>query len=524
MTDLTSLTGRPTDRRDSLARLIGQAASKPSADGQRTAASAASGLAGPAASAVLTDPIVPAITADPPPPAVEPDDPLPIYFFGDHNTAYYCLKKEQIAGRLEPGAVLVHFDTHADIPAEVGYKRTIVAPVSVGCGCDGLEPDQAAQACSLYSAKLINVANWIIPALWDGSVSEVYWVLPEYIKDSDRFWANYWIQPEVWAYLLLRRQDISYNPLMSDRSSVRFRVGAVRNDQLSFLYFSPDDPPPELDVEDLRWVTVHKVYAGWLPDFRAEARPIVLDIDADYFANTGWETDGGACYHPSSGRVRKEVREFLRLLQDKDLVPAAITFSRSPEYCPTRLVDDIEEEMAAGLSRLFPAGRFERLAPSYSLTLVHFARCLSNFLEGNQTLFALVFRLDLSGEQRAAVCADLNDAKIKLEMRYINEDNPTTPRDLGPAKSRSLANNVTNRFLPPPGCEKVKKLKVRRGDYGWFIDRAEDYGLKEIAADLRQIQTLQNDPASDWAVLSVLYKEVWGLLQPYASYLKDQNP
>ena len=176
------------------------------------------------------------------------------------------------------GRVIIHVDTHSDL------MRSRI--------------------------KRESIADFLNTVLAQGQCSEIYWVLPDWTKDSkvkDTFWNNN-------SYKLL---------FLDDKTEDTFYV---KNGNVFFT------KPEDLDGS-YKTVKFHKVTIDDLPSFAAK-KNVQLDIDSDYFSNTGFDTAGEvlANNNPSTTELSENLQTFTRKLEDKGINPEIVTLARSPNY------------------------------------------------------------------------------------------------------------------------------------------------------------------------------------------------
>jgi hypothetical protein len=198
----------------------------------------------------------------------------------NHNQAldaYGVAAQQKLIDPSKP-MTMIHADTHSDIHGQKATEESI--------------------------------ANYINKAMKDGSVDRVIWAMPD-----EAF------KPENKEHFL-SSDPASRHYMANDRTSDTIYV----NKDTGEMKFASDNPKPE-DVKDWRKVEFQKMKMSDLPDMKG--KNVWLDIDADYFANSGHDTNGGVKI-PFKGE--KGFEDFTAALKDKNVQPNLTTCARSPEY------------------------------------------------------------------------------------------------------------------------------------------------------------------------------------------------
>ncbi|NDD30092.1 MAG: hypothetical protein EB084_17690 [Proteobacteria bacterium] len=205
-------------------------------------------------------------------------------FARDHNCdldTVALLRARKLTG--EKPLVLVHIDYHADIMRNNEH----------------------------ISIRHEGIGNYINRLISDATVSEVYWVLPDHSASAEQrhlFWDE------------SRSVDVYFNDGPRDQT----------------LWVDPRDGHIAFsrphDVRGLRAVQVHKRLLSQLPSFATLDAPLWIDIDADFFSNTGLWTRGKASLHYGPGQLEQELARFVRTLREKGARPALTTGCLSPGF------------------------------------------------------------------------------------------------------------------------------------------------------------------------------------------------
>lgn len=283
---------------------------------------------------------------------------IPVYFFDEHNEAFYYWHKARHEGFMDKPLDLVHVDAHDDMAMKDQLKRSLYFDPS-----SGEDPDS-------YYRRLaeneLEIANFIRPAVLTGVIKNVFVVFPA--------WRN--IKKG-------KNRKTSVCSVFGDGMNLRHGVVPEGITEKAFP-----------DLVQYRFKTLH---AGDLP----KNRRVILDIDMDYFAcrdsifNTfsftlditreqfeqrhvilkdkGYsfsglefsfhEEDGNfkavvshrkspeKVHLPDQDEIRTEMKKLFSVLQEKRIRPAMITVSRScySGYCPEDYVEFIESELKTSL-------------------------------------------------------------------------------------------------------------------------------------------------------------------------------
>jgi hypothetical protein len=212
-----------------------------------------------------------------------PPKPKAIDFCIHHNQALDAIDKAQNEGLIEKGATLVHVDTHSDIQLNKSFSGAIAGYVNR------------------------------LPA--DGSVNEIYWVVPDNLPIRK----NQSNDPFVGSYsgaLALNSKPPYSTTLFVAKDGL---ASTTRDD------FTKD--------EKIRSIPLHICRARDLPDF-AKKSNIILDIDADYFSNSGHDTASSYTHNPSTSELARDLESFGRYLRKSNLTPKLTILAKSPAYLP----------------------------------------------------------------------------------------------------------------------------------------------------------------------------------------------
>lgn len=106
----------------------------------------------------------------------------PVFLFEDHDESYFLWREHG-----KHGKVVLHVDAHFDF-ADEGLDPPLLARIA---SCRSLEDLRALRGDDPYLWAGIHVGNYLYPALHDGTVALIYWVLPPFlIQGSFLDWAR----------------------------------------------------------------------------------------------------------------------------------------------------------------------------------------------------------------------------------------------------------------------------------------------------------------------------------------------
>jgi hypothetical protein len=202
-----------------------------------------------------------------------------------------------VDGKLGASARLtvIHFDTHSDMH---------------------VYPDPT------VNTDREDISDFINRLLTDGRVAEVYWVLPDW-TEGPAYRDTFWQAP-------LPAKADSYAEGPRD-----LEVFVDRANRLLYFGTRPGD------AAELERVVVHKVLLRDLPDFRTR-RDVYLEIDGDYFSNTGFDTPRRGRVNPTRAELFGNFSSVAKTLAARGVRPLIASWCLSPNY--TAPEDEIDEE------------------------------------------------------------------------------------------------------------------------------------------------------------------------------------
>lgn len=236
-----------------------------------------------------------------------------------HDAALKAIEKAKEKGIVivDKPITLLHFDTHSDI-----YKE---------------------------DTRLINYGNWINKAIKDGTVNEIYWVMPEWSKNGSKF-------EKLWT----NQDDMGNAEYFLSDSKTEYSF-YVEKETAGLSFKKPEGF--DANSEKYRVVHLHKITIEELPDMKGKDN-VMLDICGDYFSCNGSDIiekervkvdpskiPGMDSPYPIPHMVVAEEKRIIKRLtiqdmhkadkklfyqlEKKNIKPVIYTGAESPEYVPT---------------------------------------------------------------------------------------------------------------------------------------------------------------------------------------------
>ncbi len=407
-------------------------------------------------------------------------DAVPVAYFGDHLHAYYNWHLAISNMRQSRPVTLLHFDTHPDMRG-TGYR-----PVPDVYG-------ESVHDRKRYAEDFLSLANFIDAAIYDRMFESAFWILPEWAKGGSGMFAGYWnLTPVSYQaqHLYSERKDfelcfaIRHQEVAGRRGFDTFNAGVC-------------DKFSEGDLVQKSF-PFRKSYLDELPDMTD--RSVILDIDMDWFCNTGWDT--AEAIHSEfdcAAAMPGAIDSLIASLKEKNISPIGVTIATSPDYFPTEATS---EGLYLLLSGLIESGVVENPelhsgTPSHSANVAYFARSLYNFIQ---------HRIEnpevKDGEP--FVC-ELN--QVDESLGYVHS--PVSTRD----ETKSMPSSWSE------SCRKIPFACVA-GDYFQYIHMARELGLLKLAGALEEFERGGSISESDLlAILSPLLSNV-----PYQEFQIECRP
>lgn len=190
---------------------------------------------------------------------------------------------------------IIHFDTHSDL---------------------WVYPDPSAYALNQ------DISDFLNTVVLKGVVEEIYWVLPDWTRE-ERYAKTFWSV----------KMPHEAGPYAEGPRTLRI----FADSNADALYFGS---PPQA-APDLPMARYHKVLLRELPDFTSRDN-IYLEIDGDYFSNTGFDTNLQGRMNPDRGQMVAAFATAAATLARLGVKPRFTSWSLSPNY--TAPEDELDQE------------------------------------------------------------------------------------------------------------------------------------------------------------------------------------
>lgn len=232
------------------------------------------------------------------------DGPYMIAHFENHKDAYIYWRMAREKMLMHDNMTLVHFDAHHDMDCMVGmYYEEWLSTYTL----------------SPREVKGITNATFIDAAVNEGLVSDIWWVMPDYL-----YWGQHFDQVETFVNQGEPTRFYKY---------VRFCDCQKEGNHIACTLMDVHQVAPPLPTPDKytkTHVRVHFVTLDMLPRFEEE---VLLDIDTDYFINL-LDISRYPDYFYQDGFVRPwtSVEKVMKVLTDTQIKSRVVTIAVSPAY------------------------------------------------------------------------------------------------------------------------------------------------------------------------------------------------
>lgn len=263
--------------------------------------------------------------------------PYMLAHFDNHRDAYIYWRIARERGLIHNGMTLVHFDAHSDMDCVIGdYYEQWLATYQRG-------PEDV---------EGVTNATFVSAAVTEGLVTEIWWVLPDYLYWSERFDCieTFISNGEPRTFY----KYVKYCDCQEENNHVVCTLMQVHT-------VAP--PLLTLDMYEKTEARVHFVTIGMLPQFEEE---VLLDVDTDYFINR-LDIDRYPDYFYNQGEITPwiTIERFMRVLHRIRIRSRVATVAVSPYYTHEEyhyLSNVVADELDRYLSFLYPTritGRFQ---------------------------------------------------------------------------------------------------------------------------------------------------------------------
>lgn len=308
----------------------------------------------------------------------------------DHNgvlDAYKCAKEQKLIDNNKQ-MTLLHFDSHSD----------------------------------MYKGKNISckdtIANYVNTLAQKGDVKDIYWVIPNQIKnskDSD-----------------IRKKLFKNN--FNDNTPQAINIGP--KDETLYIgkdsenYGFTNKKPKDYTLDKYRTIRFHCVTIDELPSFKGKDN-LMVDIDADYFSNSGHDTIANAKVN-FGDKLPEQLDKFTEILDKKSIKPVLTTMALSPKYCVNGL-----NTVRNFFSNVAKSSKVDDLVVGYSNTDCPWGHG-ATILKGENLELDLINKLDNidinSENPNSTIPLDANSseykAAIEATMQTYSTDDKTASRIL----------------------------------------------------------------------------------------------
>ncbi len=190
---------------------------------------------------------------------------------------------------------IIHFDTHSDLHAY---------------------PDPA------VNTDREDISDFMNRLATDGRIADVYWVLPEWTRDPE-YRARYW------------ETGLPNEPAAYVEGPKVLEIFADLAQRLLYFGTAP------AGASNIATVRFHKVLLDELPDFTGRS-DVYLEIDGDYFSNTGFDTNLQGHSNPTRDEMLANFATVADTLNARGVRPLIASWCLSPSY--TALEDELDQE------------------------------------------------------------------------------------------------------------------------------------------------------------------------------------
>jgi hypothetical protein len=262
-------------------------------------------------------------------------NPYMLAHFDNHKDSYLYWRMARERGLIHNGMTLVHFDAHSDMDCVVGdYYDLWLKTHQLG-------PEKV---------EGVTNATFISAAVSEGLVSEIWWVLPDYL-----YWGERFDCVETFVSNGEPRTFYKY---------VRYCDCQKEDDHVVCTLMQVHQVAPPLitlDAYEKTEARVHFVTIGMLPHFDKE---VLLDVDTDYFINT-LDIDRYPDYFYNQGKITPWITmdRFMYVLNRTHIRSRMVTIAVSPPYTYKEyhyLSYVVADELDHYLSLLYPTEIEER--------------------------------------------------------------------------------------------------------------------------------------------------------------------
>lgn len=283
----------------------------------------------------------------------------PVYVFDEHNEAYYYWHKAKYEGYINEPLDLFHIDAHSDMMNSDGIHNSIYFP-----------NDSQVDYLEYYdniAKNEFNVGNFIIPAILNGLVKNVYYIFPKWknhqVKRMKNNISSMFGEGKLFKHCLKINKNTdprlfqalpdfkhyNYSLLPIDRVPKAKKV--ILDIDLDYFACS-DSSPSQMSFELEITKEQFRKKDGFLQDENLKSAGLdvkFLEKDERFYARIANKRgeDGSKSYLPSRPEIVSEIDRLITTLKVRKIRPAVVTISRSctSGFCPKNYAEFIETEL-----------------------------------------------------------------------------------------------------------------------------------------------------------------------------------
>jgi hypothetical protein len=295
----------------------------------------------------------------------QPRKPIPIYFFDEHNEAFYYWQKAKHEGHILEPLDLFHIDAHDDMLVPEIFQDSLYP---------GVAPHNGYLEYWLnFTKNELEIENFIIPAILNGLVKNVYFISPKWRKykskrkkynvaslfgegkilkhclkiDKNTDAALFKAFPDLIYYHYIRLDMYQIPKNKNVILDIDLDFFACRDSNFNNMTYKLEITSEQFQRRELFLQDQTLRFAGL--DFH------FMQQDGKFYAQVGPKKGKEKSHLPSKPEIESEINALITQLQVKKTRPAVVTISRSciSGFCPQEYVEFIETGLKEGLAGLF---------------------------------------------------------------------------------------------------------------------------------------------------------------------------
>lgn len=194
------------------------------------------------------------------------------------------------------------------------------------------------------------IANWVNSAVKNYNIKDVYWVIPDYImnnpKYADTIFKRQYSENQQ-AFLGNEHPDkVDYKKskiiqtlYMDEKTGELYSESRIDGLNSKYKKYGMEDR--HIDKSKFKPINIHMCSKEQLPQFK-DKKNVVLSIDADYFANSGYHTTEQIGNTPSDKELYQTISDFDSIMTKK-INPEVLSLTMSPGYTSENSFGKISE-------------------------------------------------------------------------------------------------------------------------------------------------------------------------------------